>query len=234
MSSEDAKIKAEEARIRARLNKRYQEWHGFAIHAVIYLMVNVIVWGFWGALHFFPALFDAFASLSSYSLATALGSIILPLVITLGWGLGLVAHYVHYYIEHGPGADRHEAHVQREIERYKARVAGYEKLKNDEHSHLELNDDGEIESTRNLWSISADGGKLEPSQIHEFDHVEPVGVSDWLRRMSWQNLIDGNAELNDDRFWRTGTVSRSTHELAESNRRPHWLIFGEDRFGNRS
>lgn len=145
MSEESSVTTAEEARIRQKLNKRYQEWHGFAIHAVVFFMVNLILWIAWALLHFNPSAREAFTNLTdSASLVDALSSIILPLLVTLGWGVGLVAHYAHYYIEHGPGLDRHEAAVQREIERYRASKA-YEKPKNEERSHLELTEDGEIE-----------------------------------------------------------------------------------------
>jgi hypothetical protein len=144
MANENDKIKEEEARIRSRLDKRYQEWQAFVLHAVVYITTNLVLWALWGAVNFKPVVRDMVVNATDESFVRFL-SLPIPLVIMLLWAVGLVAHYVHYYIEFGPGADRHEANVQREIERYKAQVAAYEKPKNDEHSHLELNDDGEIE-----------------------------------------------------------------------------------------
>ncbi len=143
--SEQSQTAQEEARIRFKLEKRYQEWQGFAIHGVVYLLVNIILWLLWGALAFVPAVRDIAISLTGFTVVEDLSNIILPIVITLGWGVGLAAHYVHYYMEYGPGADRNEAHIQREIQRYRDQVASYEKPKNDHRTHLELTEDGEIE-----------------------------------------------------------------------------------------
>jgi len=144
MPDEADKIKDEETRIRARLNKRYQEWQGFAIHGVVYLLVNLFLWLLWLGVNYKSIFTDAMLAVTNESFMHFL-ALPLPLIVTLAWGVGLAAHYVHYYIEYGPAADRHEARVQREIERYKEQIAAYEEPKNNERSHLELNDDGEIE-----------------------------------------------------------------------------------------
>ena len=62
--------------------------------------------------------------------------------VTLVMSIGIVSNIVEYYNKYGPGAERREAGIQREIERERERL-GYEKPKND--SRMRLTDDGEIE-----------------------------------------------------------------------------------------
>lgn len=62
--------------------------------------------------------------------------------VTLFMSIGIVSNIVEYYNKYGPGAERRESEIQREIERERERL-GYEKPKND--SRMRLTDDGEIE-----------------------------------------------------------------------------------------
>jgi hypothetical protein len=63
--------------------------------------------------------------------------------ITLFMGIGVVSNIVDYYNKYGSGAERREEAIRREIEQERARIAGYEKPKND--AHMRLTDDGELE-----------------------------------------------------------------------------------------
>ena len=67
------------------------------------------------------------------------------LIVTLGWGSGMVAHYLNYYYKYGAGARQREDAIEQEIARYRERAGVYEKPKNDRRGNLEINDDGEIE-----------------------------------------------------------------------------------------
>lgn len=63
--------------------------------------------------------------------------------IAFFWGLGVFGQAADYWNKHGPGRERRERLIEREIERERARLYGYEyyeKPKND----FVLTDDGEI------------------------------------------------------------------------------------------
>jgi 2TM domain-containing protein len=109
----------DEKRIRHQIEKRYEDRQGLIIHASIFVLVNLAIWLIW--------LF----TMPEFPFA---------LIVTLGWGSGMLAHFLSYYYKYGKGADRREEAIQREIERYRT---AYEKPKND--TRLELTDDGEIE-----------------------------------------------------------------------------------------
>jgi hypothetical protein len=114
----------DEARIRKQIEKRYEDRQGLIIHASIFILINVALW------------IIQLLTLPEFPFA---------LIITAGWGSGMVAHYLSYYYKYGGGAEKREAAIQREIESYRERHYAYEKPKHDEHSHLEWNDDAEIE-----------------------------------------------------------------------------------------
>ena len=103
--------------IRRRVEKRFKKRQDLMIHVAIYIVANVV---FWIMFH------------ESW-----------VWWITFGWGIGVVSNVVDYYTKYGGGAERKEAEIQREIERERARIAGYEKPKND--AHMRLTDDGELE-----------------------------------------------------------------------------------------
>lgn len=124
------------AQVRRRLEKRYEKRQEVLLHAAIYGFVNVILWI--GAI-----IFPWNATLGEYDLAEFASYIwIIPLLVTLGWGIGLFAHFMDYYFKHGPGLDRREQYIQIEIERELAR-RNWHKLKNEERN-LHLGDDGEL------------------------------------------------------------------------------------------
>jgi len=85
----------EEEKIRRRVEKRLKEQADFRVHMVIFLMVNLLLWLIW---------------------LLAGGGFPWPLIVTFGWGIGVVAHYMDYNQQYGSGAERMEREVQRELE----------------------------------------------------------------------------------------------------------------------
>lgn len=85
-----------EEKIRQRIEKRYEERTGLIIHMIAFIGVNIILW-------------------MIYILTG--GGFPWALIVTLGWGIGAVAHFISYYYEYGGGRERREAYIQREIER---------------------------------------------------------------------------------------------------------------------
>ena len=73
--------------------------------------------------------------------------------VTLVMSIGIVSNIVEYYNKYGPGAERREAEIQREIEREMALHMAYEKPKND--SHMRLTDEGELEVIEDdtIWQM---------------------------------------------------------------------------------
>ena len=109
--------------IRRRVEKRYKERQDLIIHFAVFVFSNLVIWGLW-------FLFLA-------------GPFPWPLIVTLGWSVGMVAHFFTYYFKYGAGANRREDAIEREVEQELARRAIYEKPKNDER--VRLNEDGELE-----------------------------------------------------------------------------------------
>lgn len=113
-----------ERRIRKQMEKKFAERQELAIHAVAFVLGNLLVWGIY-----------------MFAGGPADVDFPFPLIVTGGWGIGIVAHLLTYYNKYGGGAVRREAAIQREIERYKSEIGYYEKPKRE---HLRLNDDGEV------------------------------------------------------------------------------------------
>jgi hypothetical protein len=112
--------------IRRRVEKRYKERQDFIIHLAAFVGSNLIIWGLW-----FFLLFGPFPW---------------PIFVTLGWGIGIVFHFLSYYFKYGAGANRREDAIQSEVEQEMARRVGYEKPKNE--PRMRLSEDGEIETVR--------------------------------------------------------------------------------------
>jgi hypothetical protein len=110
--------------IRRRVEKRYKERQDLIIHFAAFVGSNLIIWGLW-----FFLLFGPFPW---------------PIFVTLGWGIGIVSHFLSYYFKYGAGANRREDAIQREVEQEMLRRGGYEKPKNDER--VRLTEDGELEA----------------------------------------------------------------------------------------
>src|SRR5262245_51556467 len=122
--------------IRKRAEKRVKDRIGFYIHLAIFIVVNVFLWGL--------------------GFVTESLEFPWPLLVTLGWGIGLVAHGLVVYLESGPMDRMREQAIQREIEAEKRRlgirddgetddagVPAKSKRKNEERA-LRLGDDGEL------------------------------------------------------------------------------------------
>jgi serine/threonine protein kinase len=125
----------EEQIIRRRIEKKFKDRQELRVHFVIYLMVNLMLWGIWALTTFmgFPW----------------------PLIVMAGWGIGMVAHVMEYNHKHGRGAARREQEIQRELERARLRgelsaaepIEAYpDKLKNEDvgERRVRLTDDGEF------------------------------------------------------------------------------------------
>lgn len=121
--------------IRARIEQRFNKQKELLIHGAAYLIINGLLWTLWltGALFSFPVLGNV---------AERFG-IILPLVVSLGWGVGMVAHMVDYYYAVGGGARRREHAIQQAIEQEVSMRSRFEKPKRDPRVHL--TEDGELE-----------------------------------------------------------------------------------------
>jgi hypothetical protein len=121
--------------IRSRIQQRFNKRKELFMHLAAYVVVNIIIWALWltGIADSIPVLRDVYDSIG----------ILLPLLVTIGWGIGFFIHYLDYYYEAGGGAERRERAIQDAIEREKALRSEYEKPKRDARMHL--TEDGEIE-----------------------------------------------------------------------------------------
>ena len=122
--------------IRSRIQQRFNKRKELFMHLAAYVVVNLIVWVLWltGIANSIPVLSNLYESLG----------ILLPLLVTIGWGIGFFIHYLDYYYEAGGGAERRERAIQQAIEReVEMRNGGYEKPKRD--PRMQLTEDGELE-----------------------------------------------------------------------------------------
>jgi hypothetical protein len=124
--------------IRRKLEKRFEERNNFFIHVVIYIIINVLLWLVWLII---PTVFQDFPK--------ELAAFPAPLVVMFAWGSGLTAHWLDYYMKYGPGADRREREIQREIERYREQTYNHDKPKRDRR--VALSDDGELQDVNEDW-----------------------------------------------------------------------------------
>lgn len=108
------------AEIRKRIEKRYKQRNELFTHAAAFVASNIVCWVIF------------FLTGSSFAW---------PILVTLGWGIGLFFHALDYYNKYGGGADRREDAIQREVELEMERRGVYEKPKR----RMELTEDGEIE-----------------------------------------------------------------------------------------
>ncbi len=112
-----------EERLRKRIEKRFEERNEFYTHLGIYAVVNSFLWMIW--------------------FVTG-GGFPWPIFPLGGWGIGVFAHWMDYYYQHGGGRSRREAQIDREMQRELDRM-GY-KPKNDfaDYDNAYLSDEGEI------------------------------------------------------------------------------------------
>jgi len=113
--------------IRKRVQKRLRQRQEFYIHAAIFVPVNLMLWLIGiltGSIAEFPW----------------------PLIVTIGWGIGLISHGVDVYFKTSERVSRHEENeVQREIERERMLRYGSADLEKPKRGAARLSDDGEIE-----------------------------------------------------------------------------------------
>ncbi|HSS35959.1 MAG TPA: 2TM domain-containing protein [Patescibacteria group bacterium] len=88
-----------ERKLRERAEARVQAREAFTIHLVVYLAVNALLWVIW-----------------AYNGANL--SAPWPIFVTLGWGIGLVAHGWTVYAQ---SEDRHAAAVEAEMRKLRER-----------------------------------------------------------------------------------------------------------------
>lgn len=130
----------DERAIRRRVEKRLDARREFIIHAVIFVFVNAALWLLWAAL---PGIVASFPGTDAgiAEFAQVNSAIPWPIFVTVGWGIGLIAHFLTYYYKHGEGARRREEIVSHEVQRELER-RGLAKRKHGER--LTLTDDGEL------------------------------------------------------------------------------------------
>ncbi len=128
--------------IRKRVEQRYQQRYAFYIHLAVYTLVNVLLWLIYGAT---SGIAGQFANVPIIGGVLPVLAFPWPLIVMAGWGIGLVAHGLNYYIRYGEGAIRRQAAIQRDIEREMALRYDVEKPKNDLDVPMRLTDDGELE-----------------------------------------------------------------------------------------
>jgi 2TM domain len=122
--------------IRNRIQQRFNKRKELFMHLVAFIVVNMVLWALCltGFINDIPVLSGVYAGLG----------ILLPLLVSIGWGIGFFIHCLDYYYEAGGGAERRERAIQDAIEREMAlRNGGYEKPKRD--PRMQLTEDGEIE-----------------------------------------------------------------------------------------
>jgi hypothetical protein len=131
--------------IRRKIEQRYKQRMGLMIHLAAFAISNVAFWGMWLLLA--PAGVTAIAPGGVETTTPMSLGFPWPIFITLGWGVGIVAHFLTYYYRYGGGSNRREEAIQREVEQELARreEAGYlEKPKNEQR--MRLTEDGELEA----------------------------------------------------------------------------------------
>lgn len=85
--------------LRRRAERRVESVNGFRIHLAIYVLVNLLLWVIW-----------------AFSGGTT--TIPWPVFVTLGWGIGLLAHGWTVY---GQNEDRREAQIKAEMDKLRNR-----------------------------------------------------------------------------------------------------------------
>lgn len=121
--------------VRSTLEKPLNEQKEVADHTAVFIIINVMLWWMWALL---PGYMPPEWTVLQFPW---------PLLVTLGWGIGYVAHLMTVYFKSGFSAGGRERAIQREMERvYGAaekpkRHADQPKRKRD---RLVLTDDGEM------------------------------------------------------------------------------------------
>src|SRR5688572_9193204 len=107
--------------IRKRVEQRFNKQKELSIHAMVFFIINGLFWGLWlvGGQFDLPIIGGLVREMS----------LIPPVIITLGWSVGLIGHAIDYYYSVGGGARRRDRVIQQEIEREMALRRSYEKPK---------------------------------------------------------------------------------------------------------
>ena len=88
--------------IRRRAEQRANKRKELIMHAAVYIIVNVSLWLVFGAI-------------AAFSGSTAL--LLIPLLSTLGWGMGVAIHAIVNYVETTGMDNMREREIEREIQR---------------------------------------------------------------------------------------------------------------------
>lgn len=108
--------------IRRRIEKRYDNRSGFYIHLAVFLIVNLGIWIAW--------LFtDPLARMNP----------VLPLLVTLGWGAGFIAHMIDFIM-----AEARENAIEKAIERERGWLMEDADARKRKRGAARLSSDGEI------------------------------------------------------------------------------------------
>src|SRR5215831_4771328 len=125
--------------VRRRAEKRTNEKIEFFIHLAVYVVVNLVLW--------------ALGIGVSGALNLGTWGFLLPLLVTLGWGIGLVIHGAKVYLEGNFKARMREQEIRRELELERLRLGindedddmVLEKPKRKQRGRtVRLTDDGEL------------------------------------------------------------------------------------------
>ena len=127
--------------IRRDVEKGFKQRFVFYAHLIAYILISILFWIIYGLTADMRWQFLSLLSIDERILP--LLRLPWPLIVMLGWGVGLLTHGLNFYGRYGGGAIRREAAIQHEIEREMARTTAYEKPKND--VSMRLTDDGELE-----------------------------------------------------------------------------------------
>lgn len=138
----------EESRLRRSIAKRMKARSELAGHLAVYLAINAGLWMIW--------------------LFTGAG-FPWPLFPTFFWGIGVVAQIAEYYEKYGPGRQRREEAIERELQRERERITidKPKKNKNDEEA-FSLS---QIEDAAPRVRLNEEG-ELTDSFIHEIDREQ--------------------------------------------------------------
>ena len=134
-----------EIQFRKRVEARMQARGDMYMHAAVFVLINILVWFLWVYLgtDIFP----------------------FPVVISLGWGAGFVAHAMEYYFKHGSW-ERRERIIQDEIVRARALLAKV-KLKNG--AGTVVGDDGELDLAPDHDIV--DRPIVDPDSVNNFERL---------------------------------------------------------------
>jgi hypothetical protein len=117
-------------RIRKQIEKDYNKRKEFFIHLAIFLPINLLFWLSWLLISGMSADFPW------------------PILLSMAWGIGLVAHGVDTYFQTGNRIRSKEAAIQREIEREREQMY----VEKPKRSRLVIAEDGELmEVVEDAW-----------------------------------------------------------------------------------